>query len=155
MQVNWNVHFSEVLNHYLVDTVGGFDIVIANTPYIKEYTNRYAFDGLRKSQYYQGKMDLWYGFACKMLDLLKPNGVECFIAQNNWITSAGASIFRNKVLSETEIKTFIDFGNYKVFETAGIQTMIYVLQKKNPRNSYDVRYSVLKNEKIKVRKSFV
>jgi len=126
----------------------GFDIVIANPPYIKEYTNRDAFEGFRHSLYYQGKMDIWYGFACKMLDLLKPKGIECFIAQNNWITSAGASIFRDKVLSESEIRVFTDFGNYKVFETAGIQTMIYVLQKLRPNNEYELKYSVLHNDKI-------
>ncbi len=37
----------------------GFDIVIGNPPYIKESTNRNAFEGLRDSPYYQGKMDLW------------------------------------------------------------------------------------------------
>ncbi len=122
--------------------------MIANPPYIKEYTNRDAFEGFRHSPYYQGKMDIWYGFACKMLDLLKPKGIECFIAQNNWITSAGASIFRDKVLAESEIKVFTDFGNYKVFETAGIQTMIYVLQKSTPNNKYELKYSVLQNDRI-------
>ena len=50
----------------------GFDIVIGNPPYIKEYTNEAAFDGIRDSEYYQGKMDIWYFFACRFLDHLKP-----------------------------------------------------------------------------------
>lgn len=147
---DWKLDFPEVLNPYLVpdESRRGFDIVIGNPPYIKEYTNRDAFDGFRHSPYYQGKMDIWYGFACKMLDLLKPNGIECFIAQNNWITSAGASVFRNKVLSESEIRLFTDFGNYKVFKTAGIQTMIYILQKTTPHPEYDIKYSVLRKDKI-------
>jgi len=147
---DWKLDFPEVLNPYLVsdESRRGFDIVIGNPPYIKEYTNRNAFDGFRHSPYYQGKMDIWYGFACKMLDLLKPKGIECFIAQNNWITSAGASVLRNKVLSESEIRLFTDFGNYKVFKTAGIQTMIYILQKSTPHPEYDIKYSVLRNDKI-------
>lgn len=145
---DWKLDFPEILNPYLVNGKGGFDIVIANPPYIKEYTNRHAFDGFRHSPYYQGKMDIWYGFACVMLDYLKDGGVQCFIAQNNWITSAGASIFRNKVLSDCEIKLFTDFGNYKVFETAGIQTMIYILQKTIPQTEYVVKYSILKNENV-------
>src|SRR5690606_39223488 len=75
-------------------------------------------------------------------------GIQCLIAQNNWITSAGASILRNKVLSETEIKLFTDFGNYKVFETAGIQTMVYLLNKRQPSYEYYVTYSLLKNDRI-------
>lgn len=146
---DWKLDFPEVLNPYLVNGNAGFDIVIANPPYIKEYTNREAFDGFRNSPYYQGKMDIWYGFACKMLDFTKSNsGLQCFIAQNNWITSSGASKLRDKVLSETEIKLFTDFGNYKVFETAGIQTMVYLLNKSKPRDEYPVIYSRLKNEKI-------
>lgn len=146
---DWKLDFPEVLNPYLVNGNAGFDIVIANPPYIKEYTNRTAFDGFRNSAYYQGKMDIWYGFACKMLDFTKSNsGLQCFIAQNNWITSAGASKLRDKVLGETEIKLFTDFGNYKVFETAGIQTMVYLLLKRQPQHEYPVTYSWLKNDKI-------
>jgi len=108
----------------------GFDIVIGNPPYIKEYTNKAAFDGIRDSAYYMGKMDIWYFFACLFIDLLKSDGgIQCFIAQNNWITSAGAAKLRNKIVKETEMLSFIDFGNYKVFQSAGIQTMIYVVKK--------------------------
>lgn len=140
----WHLFFQEVFDE------GGFDIVIGNPPYIKEYTLKSAFDGLRNSEYYQGKMDLWYFFGSFCLDLLKEKGVECFIAQNNWITSAGASKFREKVIENTEIKTFTDFWDYKVFNSAGIQTMIYLLQKREPRETYKIQYSILKNNEIKI-----
>ena len=62
----------------------GFDVVIGNPPYIKEYTFKDAFDRLRESPYYQGKMDIWYMFACKGLDIVKNGeGLVTFIAQNN------------------------------------------------------------------------
>lgn len=77
-------------------------------------------------KYYQGKMDYWYLFTCLSIDLLKNNGLHSFIAQNNWNTSYGASILRNKVLSETRILSFFDFNEYKVFKDAGIQTMVFV-----------------------------
>lgn len=145
---DWRLDFPEILNPNVTENTG-FDIIIGNPPYIKEYTSREAFDGFRNSKYYQGKMDLWYGFACISLDLLKEKGVQCFIAQNNWITSAGASIMRNKVLKETQIKLFTDFWNYKVFKTAGIQTMIYLLKKENPKNIYQLKYSLLNDDSIK------
>ena len=145
---DWKLDFPEILNP-LVNENAGFDIVIGNPPYIKEYTNKSVFDGFRNSKYYQGKMDLWYGFACVSIDLLKAKGVECFIAQNNWITSAGASIFRENVLTRTEIKLFTDFWNYKVFKSAGIQTMVYLLQKTSPKETYPLKYSVLNDDTIK------
>lgn len=120
----WHTYFKDVFDK------GKFDIIIGNPPYIKEYTNRAAFDGIRDSPYYMGKMDIWYFFACLCIDMLKDDGgIQCFIAQNNWITSSGAAKLRNKVIEETEMLSFIDFGNYKVFQSAGIQTMIYVLKK--------------------------
>lgn len=135
----WHLYFMDVFDS------GGFDIVIGNPPYIKEYTNRAAFDGLRASPYYMGKMDIWYLFACFCMDMLKDDsGIECFIAQNNWITSAGAAILRNKAVQETKMLAFTDFGNYKVFQSAGIQTMIYVVKKTTqPPTSYITNYSRL------------
>jgi hypothetical protein len=146
---SWELDFPDILNPLLNDKCG-FDIIIGNPPYIKEYTNKNAFDGFRANKYYQGKMDLWYGFACIGLDLLNKNGLECFIAQNNWITSSGASILRNKILNDTEIKIFTDFEDYKVFKSAGIQTMIYLLKKSNNNAPFETQYSVLKNSNVKI-----
>ncbi|MDA0048665.1 Eco57I restriction-modification methylase domain-containing protein [Brachyspira hyodysenteriae] len=52
-----------------------------------------------------------------------------FIAPNNWITNAGASILRNKVLTDSKILKYIDFGDFRVFLEAGIQTMVFILNK--------------------------
>ncbi len=126
----WHLNFNEVFDK------GGFDIIIANPPYIKEYVNRSAFDGLRNSPYYQGKMDLWYLFACIGIDLIKDDsGVLAYIAQNNWTTSFGASKMRNKVIKDTQILSLVDFDDYKVFE-AGIQTMVLILRKNNALEKY-------------------
>jgi len=74
----WKLYFAEVFQ----GDNPGFDIVIANPPYIKEYTKRSAFKGLKKSPYYQGKMDLWYFFACKSIDLLKDMDYKLRCCQN-------------------------------------------------------------------------
>ena len=132
---NWQERFSDVF------TDGGFDVVIGNPPYIKEYVDKSAFDGLHDSPYYQGKMDIWTLFASQAIDHLKEGGYFSFIAPNNWLTNAGASIFRDKILKEGEIISFIDFGNFKVFQDAGIQTMIFVFRKRKPQSTYSVRYA--------------
>lgn len=134
-------HSAEFFDPSLMMWNSKFDIVIWNPPYIKEYDNRNAFDGLRDKEYYIWKMDIWYFFACYWLDLLKDGWVESFIAQNNWITSFGAKIMRNKILEDARIKEFIDFWDFKIFETAGIQTMIYILEKTKSNSKYEVKYS--------------
>lgn len=132
----WHTWFNDVFNRGL--DCNGFDVVIGNPPYIKEYTNKSVFDGFRESSpYYKGKMDLWYGFACFGIDLLCKNGLLCFIAQNNWTTSEGASIMRNKVIEDTKILQMVDFNTYMIFENADIQTMVMLFQK----NSIDDNYT--------------
>lgn len=128
----WKLHFADVF-----EQKGGFDIVIGNPPYIKEYTDKKAFNGLKKSVYYQGKMDLWYMFSCMGINLLKKEGVECFIAQNNWVTSSGASKMRNVIIRDSQIISLIDFRDYKIFDTAGIQTMIMIFKKTKYLNKYN------------------
>jgi len=139
---DWNKRFKEVMDK------GGFDVIIGNPPYIKEYTNKSAFDGLHDSPYYQGKMDIWTLFACTAIDKLIDGGILCFIAPNNWITNAGASIFRDKILKEGEIIEFFDFGDFKVFQEAGIQTMIFIFKKCKPKKSYNMKYSKINNRGI-------
>lgn len=137
----WRMEFPEVL-----DDMGnfiGFDLIIGNPPYLKEYTNRQAFDGFREtSPYYQGKMDLWYGFACYALDLLKKNGILSFIATSNWISSAGASKLRSKIRGCANFLQFIDFGTYMIFgDSASIQTMIMVVKKENSNANFSTKFS--------------
>lgn len=139
---NWSVEFPEVFKQ------GGFDVIIGNPPYIKEDTNKHAFDGLHRHPYYQGKMDIWTMFGCVGIDLLKNNGILGFIAPNNWISNYGSSIFRNKVLSDGEIRSYVDFGDYKVFESASIQTMILIYQKRKPEYKYFFEYIRIKNKDI-------
>ena len=136
----WHTWFKDIFEN------NGFDIVIANPPYVKEYTNRIAFDGFREtSPYYMGKMDLWYGFACHGIDMLKKDGILCFIAQNNWTTSAGAKKMRNKVIKDSQILQMLDFNTYMVFENADIQTMIMLFKRNNKIDDYTCDYRIITN----------
>ena len=141
----WHTWFNDVFNR--PNKCNGFDIVIGNPPYIKEYENKSAFDGFREtSPYYIGKMDLWYGFACIALDLLAQNGHLCFIAQNNWTTSSGAKKMRNKVIADSKICQMLDFNDYMVFENASIQTMIMLFEKNTETDNYIFDYRTLVGE---------
>ncbi len=109
------------------------------------------FEPIKKTKlvrYYQGKMDIWYLFGSLSIDLLKENGLHSFICQNNWITSFGATKFRDKVLSETEIISFVDFNEFKVFENSEIQTMVYFLRKMKPSSNYIFYFRSVKDNNI-------
>lgn len=134
----WRFEFPQLLDENGKFT--GFDIIIGNPPYIKEATDKNAFNGLRNSAYYQGKMDLWYIFACKGIDLLKSNACLCYIATNNWVTNDGASILRNKIVSDARIIQLIDFFDAMIFDSASIQTMIMLFQKDCITDNYSFDY---------------
>ncbi len=128
---------------------GFFNVVIGNPPYIKEYTFKDAFNGLRSSEYYIGKMDIWYFFACKGIDFLLNNGILSFIATNNWVTNFGAKKLRNKVLIETGILQLLDFNNYKIFEASDIQTMVMLFQKNDRlKEIYFIDYRKLNDNSL-------
>lgn len=128
-----------------------FDIVIWNPPYIKEYENRKAFETIKWREYYMGKMDIRYYFTCLWVDYLKEWWVLSFIAQNNWITSHWAKILRNKILDDGKLKEFIDFGDFKVFDGVGIQTMICLIEKRRTSEEYSVKYSRLDNKDFDIK----
>ncbi|GAA8542158.1 class I SAM-dependent DNA methyltransferase [Helicobacter pylori] len=134
----WRFEFPEVLDdegNFL-----GFDCIIGNPPYIKEGGNKELFASTKRLRTYQGKMDIWYHFVGIGLEILKQNGVLSFIATNNWTTNAGAEKLRNILLRETQFISLIDFGDYRVFESADIQTMIMCFKKIISPNQYFFDY---------------
>jgi type I restriction-modification system DNA methylase subunit len=142
---NWKEQFPEVF------ATGGFDVIIGNPPYVKEATNKNAFSGLHNHPCYQGKMDLWYFFGWLGLNIAKEkSGLVAYIAPNNWITNDGASIFRNKILKDSKLIEFIDFGDFKVFESAGIQTMIYIMVRSIENDNYTFNYSKITNKQLTI-----
>lgn len=142
----WRFEFPEVLNNK--GEFEGFDLIIGNPPYIKEDTNRDAFNGLRNLECYQGKMDIWYLFGDLGLKILKPNNYLCYIATNNWVTNAGASNFRNIVISNSQIINLTDFGAYMIFENASIQTMIMLFKNTKTIDDYTFDYRRLEGNKL-------
>ena len=131
----WHTWFKDIFDG------GGFDIVIANPPYIKEYENSSAFELLKVGNYYKAKMDIWFYFACNAIDILKEGGVLSFIAQPQWRTSDAASILRNKICDECRLIHIIDFGTYMVFENASTQAMVMTLFKSS-NSIYEFNFKI-------------
>ena len=133
----WHIEFSDIMKK------GGFDVIIGNPPYVKEYTHREEFEHIKHtslSVYYQGKMDLCYFFVCLGIEMLKENGHLGFIIPNNWATNSGASILCEKVVTESTIRCFCDFGKHNIFDSSSIQTMILILEKcKQKQYTFDYR----------------
>lgn len=143
----WRLEFAKVFTEK-----GGFDIVIGNPPYIGEEGNKELFQEVANtkfgSEYYIGKMDFWYFFTSKGIELLKTDGILSYVAPNNWMTTAGGKNMRKHIANSTKIKLYTTFNNVMIFESASQQTMIFVLEKTQVFKPYKLKYKAIGNKKM-------
>ena len=116
----------------------GFDAVVGNPPYVKELGSKELFRTVQEvefgKKYYQGKMDFWYFFVHKGINILKNNGLFGIITNSYWMMSAGASIMINRLKNETSIIEIVYFDNYKVFEDVNGKHNILIFKKGKNEN---------------------
>ncbi len=53
------------------------------------------------------------------------------------------------IIEKGKIVDFIDFSDFKVFDSAGIQTMIYIMKRSDDNENYGLNFSKVLNSKIK------
>lgn len=120
----WHVYFQDVFER------GGFDIVIANPPYVSalEYSKIYGAQkrALLNQAYASatGAYDLFVLFMEKSLKLLKDTGVSCLITPNKYLSADYAESLRRIFLSEAALLRVTDASRVRVFRTASVYPVI-------------------------------
>ena len=127
--VLWQLDFARVFREK-----GGFDIVIGNPPYIGESGHKDIFRAVAETEFgkrtYQGKMDFFYFFFHKGLDLLRKKGFLGLSTTNYYISAAGAKTLRNDFKERANILKLVNFNELKIFQSAlGQHNIITFLQK--------------------------
>ncbi|GMV88988.1 MAG: hypothetical protein AMXMBFR81_19190 [Chthonomonas sp.] len=110
----------------------GFDIVLANPPYVrkeeippeykKEYLKEYAGA-------FTGRSDLYCCFFARGMQLLKHGGRHAFICSTAWLDAQYGYILQRFLLSNSDILYVIDSAVEKQFTTANVNTAITILRK--------------------------
>ena len=112
---------------------GGFDAVIGNPPYRKERDSKDLLADLMKSdygrKYYQGKMDFWYFFLHRAIEITKHFGLIGFIVPSYWLYSSGASLLIKRISETAKFDLIVDFGQNKIFQDVSGKHMVFVLEK--------------------------
>lgn len=130
----WKLYFSEVFQR----NNPGFDIVIMNPPYLGEDDHKDIFRPIARgnlSEYYQGKMDIFYFFFHLALNIGRSNSQISFITTNYYPTATGAIKLRKDFTRRAIIRNLINFNELKIFESAkGQHNMITILTKGNDDN---------------------
>jgi len=126
---DWTTEFNEVF------VKGGFDIVLANPPYVRQELISTLKPTL-KTVYpavYAGTADLYCYFYARALQLLKPGGMLAFISSNKWFRAAHGKNLRAHIANTCAVRSITDFGDLPVFETATAYPMIFIAEKQNTR----------------------
>jgi hypothetical protein len=143
---DWKLNFPEILNE-LVTSNPGFDIVIANPPYIGVKGNHTIFDEIKKSKfsaYLKGRSELFYFFILLGIKLGKHHSVNAFITTNYFITASDADILRKSLKEETTLLKLLNFNEMKLFPSAQGQHNMVTIFKKGIDKDYLVKSLITK-----------
>ncbi len=135
----------EILFSEVFDRKSGFDVVIANPPYVRQEGIK-ELKSVLQSQYqcYTGVADLYIFFFERAVKLLNAGGVLAFITSNKYLRAGYGTKLRGLLAKSTSIKRLIDFGELPVF-TAGTDPAILILTREIPNDLHQVQAAVIKN----------
>ncbi|MBI5436682.1 MAG: N-6 DNA methylase [Nitrosomonadales bacterium] len=127
---DFEIYFSEVFQ-----TKGGFDVVIANPPYVpikdippadrRNFEQNYSFAS--------GRFNLFYLFIERVKLLSKANGTNAFIIPDRLLLNTQCKDIRHWLLNSNTLLELVSFAG-QVFETAVVDSILLIFQK-SPRNS--------------------
>jgi hypothetical protein len=148
----WDLAFAEVFQ-----MKQGFDIVIANPPYVRqeriedlsgfynknEYKEKlieqtrldwsYDYEGKIKSkspipEKFDRKCDLYVYFYLKGLKLLNPDGVLCYISSNSWLDVGFGRVLQEVLIKRCPIVAIYDNQVKRSFKHADVNTVIALIK---------------------------
>jgi len=110
---NSNSLFSdEAFNH-----IPKMDLIISNPPYIRtQVLGASTAQTLSKQFNLKGRIDIYQAFLVAMKTVLATKGTIGVIVSNRFLSTKGASTFREILYKEYDIERIWDFGDTKVFD---------------------------------------
>jgi hypothetical protein len=122
---DWAAAFPEVA------AAGGFDVVVANPPYVRqEWITPIKPHLQSRYRAYDGVADLYVYFYELALNRLKPGGRLGFVVTNKWLKAGYAEALRRLFAESAWVESVIDFGHAKqIFPDADVFPCILVARK--------------------------
>ncbi len=121
----YRLHF-----HTVFAARGGFDIVVANPPYV----SMDKFKGIRAElektypEVFSARADLYVYFYARAIQLLRDGGTLAFISPNKFIKGGYGANLR-KYLAQFHVQQLTDFDDAPVFKDATTYPLVLVLHK--------------------------
>ena len=133
--VDWRVALGEIFAESK-----GFNIAIANPPYVRQENigpqkqvllEQYAAAVVARS-------DLYCYFYARCLQLLKDGGTHVFVCSNSWLDVGYGAQLQQHLLRCTHIQAVYESAVERQFATADINTIISIMRKANIIDNGDV-----------------
>ena len=126
---DFEIYFSEVFH-----SKRGFDVLLANPPYVGQKGNKEIFQEIARTEFgkrfHQRRMDLFYFFIHRALDLGHNRTQIAFITTNYFITATYADKLRRDLFERATFRSLINFNEFRIFESAlGQHNMVYLFER--------------------------
>ena len=143
--VDWRVEFAEVFARG-----GGFDIVLANPPYVRQ--EQIKPDGYKRAlaaQYADAataRSDLYCYFYARGLELLADGGTHVFVCSNSWLDVGYGARLQEYLLDAAHVEAVYESAVERQFSTAAINTLISVIRKGAQGEDAETRFVSLRDK---------
>ncbi len=136
----------ELLKHYSLEgesqvftengllVEGGFNLILGNPPYLGEKNNKEIFQEIKNTdlgkKYYEAKMDYFYFFIEKAVEILDKNGVLVYLTTNYWLKADSAKKLRRVLKEEGKFNEIIFYDNSLFSKAKGQHNIIFSWEKR-------------------------
>ncbi len=138
---DWSVEFAEVFED------GGFDVVLANPPYVRQEEIDKKIKPKLLALYSEamtGKSDLFVAFYARALQLLKDGGTHVFVCSNSWLDVGYGGKLQGYLLNNSHVAAIYDSAIERQFASADINTIISFIHKQSPEDDDITRFISLR-----------
>jgi hypothetical protein len=121
----------------------GFDLMLANPPYVRQEKIKQLKPLLEHYECYTGIADLYVYFYERAVKLLRQGGVLSFISSNKFFRAGYGEKLRRFLSEKTELRNIIDFGDLPIFEATAYPCIVVTSNRKSrdsqPAQTLNVR----------------
>lgn len=122
-------------------TVGLYDFVIANPPYVRtQIMGSDKAQAIAEKLSLTGRIDIYYAFLVYTKNVLNKDGVAGYITSNKFLTIKSGVSVRNYMLDNYQLHRITDLGDTKLF-TASVLPCIIVFSLGKTEYRSDVKYT--------------
>ncbi|MDP8267793.1 MAG: N-6 DNA methylase [Candidatus Tenebribacter davisii] len=142
----WKLYFADVFHEK-----GGFDIVIANPPYVGQKGNHKLFQVLKNhnnwKNFYERKQDLYYYFIAEGIKILNNVGIFSYIIPPYFTSAAAGKNLRQFIIDNSNILKILNLSeDFKVFSTVSINSIVLFINKRRRKKKITIDVPKSKKE---------